>query len=153
MWVPPEDVDPVVLHAPTRKNVGVFGAVRIDDGRLVVSKAETFNASTFFTFLEKLLKHRRKGRTLFVVLDNASWHHARFFRPWLERKRDMLRLLFLPPYSPQLNPAERVWKLTRKLCTHNCYFPALEQLVVAVFAQFELWSKPNDTLRRLCAII
>lgn len=153
MWVPPENIDPIVLHAPTRKSIAVFGAVRTQDGRLVAGRDKKFNAITFLTFLERLLRHRRKGRTMVVVLDNARYHHARLIRPWLHKKRQVLRLLFLPPYSPELNPVERVWKLTRRLSTHNRYFPALEDLVESVFTQFELWSKPNETLRRLCAII
>ena len=59
---------------------------------------------------------------------------------------------FLPPYSPQLNPIERVWKLTRRLCLHNRYFAFLDSVVAAVETQFEEWTKPNDALRRLCAI-
>ena len=35
MWIPPEIKDPVLLHAPTRKSVGYFGAVRLRDGRFV----------------------------------------------------------------------------------------------------------------------
>jgi transposase len=64
----------------------------------------------------------------------------------------VLRLDFLPPYSPDLNHQERVWKLTRRLVTHNRYFPVLEELVQAVFEQFALWQEPNETLRRLCAV-
>lgn len=59
---------------------------------------------------------------------------------------------FLPPYSPDLNPIERVWKLTRRLCLHNRYFGLLDGVVAAVEDQFAEWTKPNDTLRRLCAI-
>ena len=153
MWVPPEDADPIVLHAPTRKSIAVFGAVRIEDGRLVASRDKKFDAMTFLTFLEKLLRHRRKDRKMVVVLDNARYHHARLIQPWLKIKRNVLQLFFLPPYSPELNPVERVWKLTRRVCTHNRYFPTLDEVVEAVFNQFEVWSKPNDTLRRLCAII
>ena len=61
--------------------------------------------------------------------------------------------LFLPPYSPELNPIERVWKLTRRLATHNRYFEKIEQVAEAVEFQFNLWSRPNATLKRLCAII
>jgi transposase len=60
---------------------------------------------------------------------------------------------FLPPYSPDLNPIERVWKLTRRLCTHNRYFPKLGDLIATVFERFRLWRKPNLTLHQLCAII
>jgi transposase len=88
-----------------------------------------------------------------IILDNSRYHHARSLTPWLRDHRRELRLDFLPPYSPQLNPIERVWKLTRKVCLHNHYFPTLQELVSAIGLQFVCWFKPNDTLRRLCAII
>ncbi len=153
MWIPPEDVDPVVLHAPTRKSFGIFGAVCVDNGRFVVSQESKFDAMTFLSFLKRLLRHRRKDRMMVVVLDNARWHHAKLLRPWLREHRHILRLDFLPPYSPELNPIERVWKLTRKLCTHNRYFPDLEELGQLIFNQFKHWRKPNETLRRLCAVV
>lgn len=153
MWVPPEDVDPVVLHAPTRKSMAVFGAVRVDDGRLTSCWMDTFNAETFELFLTQLVRHKRKGRTMLVILDNARWHHAQALQPWLKEHRKQLRLDFLPPYSPDLNPIERVWKLTRRLCTHNRYFPTLDELVETIGDQFRHWNKSNETLRRLCAII
>lgn len=108
---------------------------------------------TFLSFLKKLLRHRRRGHKMYVVLDNARWHHARILRPWLKKHRNVFQLDFLPPYSPELNSIERVWKLTRKLCTHNRYFPTLEELIDVVFDKFESWYKPNETIRRLCAII
>jgi len=111
----------------------------VEDGRLTTRISQKFNASTFQLFLQQLLRHRRSGRKLFVVLDNASWHHARALRPWLHDHRRILRLDFLPPYSPELNSVERVWKLTRRLCTHNRYFPVLEELVQTVCDQFARW--------------
>lgn len=59
---------------------------------------------------------------------------------------------YLPPYSPDLNPIERVWKLTRRLCLHNRYFNQLEAVIDSVEAEFCQWTKHNETLRRLCAI-
>lgn len=153
MWVPPEERDPVVLHAPTRKSVSIFGAVRPSDGRLVTSRSNPFNAVTFQAFLRKLLRHRKAGRILVVVVDNARYHHARLLHPWLNKHRKNIRLDFLPAYSPELNHQERVWKLTRRLVTHNTYFPDLEILIEAVQNQFAYWAKPNATLHKLCAII
>ncbi|MFH0990955.1 MAG: transposase, partial [bacterium] len=68
------------------------------------------------------------------------------------KHRHVLRLDFLPPYSPELNTVERVWKLTRTLCTHNRYFEHLDDLIDAVIMQFQVWKKPNGILQRLCAI-
>ena len=153
MWVPPEDADPVIFHEPTRKALGVYGAVCVSDGRLVTSRAETFNKQSLLSFLEQLLPHRNKDRKMVVIMDNAPWHHAKEVQEWLKKHKKHLRLDFLPPYSPQLNPMERVWKLTRKLRTHNRYFPCLDELVDTVFDQFNEWLEPNLTLRQLCAII
>ena len=58
----------------------------------------------------------------------------------------------MPPYSPVLNPIERVWKLTRRLCLHNRYFPLLHEVTTTVETEFAGWAGPNETLRRLCAI-
>jgi len=153
MWIPPETVDPVLFHAPTRKSVAVFGAVCPGDGRLVTLQEKTFNAESFQVFLQLLLRHARPGRKMMVIADNARWHHAALLKPWLFRYRHRLHLDFLPSYSPDFNPIERVWKLTRRLCTHNKYFPALEDLIAAVSERFNMWQKPNPVLHQLCAII
>ena len=89
---------------------------------------------------------------MIVVVDNARWHLARALQPWLKQHSKIFRLDFLPPYSPELNHIERVWKMTRRLCTHNEYFDLLEKLIEVVEGQFHEWVKPNETLRRLCAI-
>lgn len=153
MWIPPENVDPVLLHAPTRKSLGVLGAVRAADGRLAVRRAEKFCGETFLIFLRQVLRHKRKHRKMVLVLDNAPYHHARAIQPWLKKHRKELSLDFLPPYSPELNSIERVWKLTRRLRTHNRYFAELDELIQTVFEQFHAWCRPNKTLSQLCAII
>lgn len=78
---------------------------------------------------------------------------TRALQPWLRTQRKVLKLLFLPPYSPELNPIERVWKLTRRLATHNRHFPTLEDVINAVTERFALWARPNRQLVKLCAII
>ena len=55
MWVAPEDSDPIVLHEPTRKSVGYFGAVRLRDGKFIYRREEDkFNAESFLAFLKQL---------------------------------------------------------------------------------------------------
>lgn len=153
MWVPLEEKDPILLHAPTRKSVACFGAVNVQTGRLVTAFEPKFNADSFQRFLKKLLKHRSRNKRMVVIVDNARYHHACALRTFLRRHRKTLTLLFLPPYSPELNPIERVWKLTRRLATHNRYFPTLGDVVDAVQERVGLWAKPNRQLARLCAII
>ena len=52
MWVPPEIANPVLLHQPTRKSIGYFGAVRVKDGKFVYQREENkFNGESFSPFL------------------------------------------------------------------------------------------------------
>jgi len=88
-----------------------------------------------------------------VVVDNARWQHARLLQPWLKAHKKHLHLDYLPPYIPKLNHIERVWKLIRRLKTHNRCFASLEELAKSVFQQFRDWYDPNQTLHGLCAII
>lgn len=155
MWVPPENKDPTVYHHPTRKSVGYFAAVRLRDGQLLFRR-ETgrFNGEAFWEFL-KLFQEVSSGtdrRRVVAISDNARYHRSKLHLPWREQQMPQFGLDFLPPYSPQLNPIERVWKLTRRLCMHNRYFGFLDGVVDAVETQFADWTKPNETLRRLCAI-
>lgn len=154
MWIPPETKDPILLHHPTRKSVGYFGAVRLRDGKLVTREESTvFDGRTCFAFLKQLRQaSAHTSRRVVVIVDNASYHHARLHKEWRGNCTGRFELFYLPPYSPDLNPCERVWKLTRRLCTHNRYFPVLADVTTAVTSQFLTWVRPNDTLRRLCAI-
>jgi transposase len=145
MWVPPEDKDPVLLHAPTRRSIAVFGAVNLRSGKLVTMYASPFNTESFGVFLRQVERHRDRQRRNLLILDNASYHR----HPAVP---DSLSLLPLPPYSPELNPIERVWKLLRRLRVHNVYFETFQHLVDEVSDQLVEWAKPNTVLRRLCCI-
>ena len=154
MWVPPETRDPVLFHPPNRKSVGYYGAVRLRDGQFFFwPEAGKFNALTCWEFLKELCAtSTRTARPVVMITDNARYHHARLHRDGREQEAERFRLDFLPPYSPELNPTERVGKLTRRLCVHNRYFASLEDVALAVETEFANWTKPNNTLRRLCAI-
>jgi len=154
MWVPPEIKDPVLYHHPTRRSVGYFGAVRLRDGKFLYRR-ETgrFNGESFWEFMKFLRENTATGgRRVVMISDNAKYHRARVHLPWRDQQAPAFALDFLPPYSPELNPIERVWKLTRRLCLHNRYFGFFKTVVDAVETQFANWQKPNETLRRLCAI-
>ncbi|KAA6318814.1 hypothetical protein EZS27_031224, partial [termite gut metagenome] len=62
-----------------------------------------------------------------------------------------IELLFLPPYSPDLNPIERVWWLMRKQITHNRWLKTMEQRV----EEFEKWGRKTqpEQITRICNLI
>lgn len=154
MWIPPEVKDPVLLHAPTGKSVGYFGAVRLRDGRFVFRlEIGKFNGPSFFQFLQPLRQASRgTGRRVVVISDNAPLSPLATPQAVAGAAGQPFCLGLPSAYSPELNPIERVWKLTRRRCLHNRYFENLKDIITAVEAEFATWTTRNDVLRRLCAI-
>jgi transposase len=150
MWAP-KGQQPRILSPSVRHKVGFFGALNLKTGCLLTQEAPTFSAQTFGDFIRYLL-HSTQGK-LYLILDNARWHRSRDLKDFLEANWDRLVLIFLPAYSPELNPVERVWRVTRRQVTHNRYFPSIEDLRMALISQFMKWEQPNRVLKVLCAKI
>lgn len=105
-----------------RKTAHVYGAIAVADARFTYAFADVFNGRTFLTFL-KLLVQRYEGRKIFLIIDNGPCHNLNAEgKAWLERNAHLVSLNRLPPYSPELNGIEGVWKATRRAATHNRFF-------------------------------
>jgi len=99
---------PVVRGTGNRKSVNMVSAVS-PRGKLYFSFLDgNTNAETFTAFLGDLL-HDIPGK-IFLVVDGHSAHTARATKQYVAARADRLELIFLPPYSPELNPDEWVWK-------------------------------------------
>jgi transposase len=73
------------------------------------------------------------------------------FKKWLINNTK-LELVYLPPYSPELNPIERAWWYMRKKITHNRYVKTLKERKVVFWKMFSHFQQPNDELLRVCEI-
>jgi len=87
--------------------------------------AEIFNAVSLKAFVKRIIKCARTQRKILLVLDNARFHHAIINRKFLKSVKDEIALMYLPAYSPELNPIESFWKKTRRAVTHNRYYESL----------------------------
>ena len=103
-------------------------------------EAETVDAASTIKLLQSIEALYPLLALIHVFLDNARYHHARLVQDWLPSVRHSIelrsteplalfaqpgrriRLHFVPPYCPHLNPIERLWGLMHKQATHNkCY--------------------------------
>lgn len=71
-------------------------------------------------FLENVLVKHPKGKTI-LILENAHIHHAKLLKIFLEENKDRLELMFLPPYSPNLNLIEGLWKWLKERSFTTCF--------------------------------
>jgi transposase len=95
-----------------RQRLNVLGAVGYGTCKMItVINRGSIGAEQVCQLLREI--HRRCRKPVTIVLDNASYHRAKVVRELAEALG--IELLFLPPYSPNLNLIERVWKLVKKL--------------------------------------
>ena len=67
---------------------------------------EAFNSDKLIEFMEALIKDA--GRKVFLILDNLRVHHSKPVKAWAAQREDKIVLFYLPSYSPELNPEERL---------------------------------------------
>ena len=67
---------------------------------------EAFNSEKLIEFLEALIKDAKKK--VFLILDNLRTHHSKPVKAWVAARQDKIELFYLPSYSPELNPEERL---------------------------------------------
>lgn len=126
---------------------------------LFTAKPETFNCETTIESIRAFLASNPAPdeKKYALVMDNAPWHKKTIrlveteARPEYADIRKSVVFIKLPPYSPDLNPIEQVWRITRRENTHNVFFPSLSLLEEAVDSAFESWASPNEQLQRLCS--
>lgn len=97
-------------HSKSEK-VNVIGALNNRTGRVISSLTKRIDKFSFLEFLKKLLKYYKK---VLIFIDNASWHHAKIIREFLEKNKHRLIIGYFPPYSPEYNPAEHCWKSVKR---------------------------------------
>jgi transposase len=122
----------------------LFGAVAPATGQVVIAEADQATAQTFQAFLDTVLA-TFPDKTIHLVLDNAKIHHAKILAPYLAA-HPQLDLRFLPPYSPNLNNVERLWKWLREKVILNTYFPNLAAIQAAIGRFLEYLSTVPDEI-------
>jgi transposase len=130
-------VQPRVDTYGMRTTGHVFGAISLAARpRFRYHFAPVCNAITFLEFLKHLVSRSR--RQLFLILDNGPCHNLdQDGTAWLGAHRRRIELFRLPPYAPEFNPIEGVWKTVKKQTTHHRFFHTTEERAAALVASFD----------------
>jgi transposase len=122
----------------------IFGAVRpgTDDAFALILPEAT--AETMSVFLEEFAKTIPENAHVAMLLDQAGWHGAKALRV-----PDKITLVPLPPYSPELNPAEPVWLYLRNRFLSFRVYSGIDAIETAIAAA---WNKLRAETGRLASI-
>ena len=150
---------PKVMSKPGKDHIAYSGFVIPETGELTVTKPGWFNYETVIQSLRDFIRAKPcpDGKKYCIIMDNAPWHKKAIRLIWKEAHdeysdiREVMDYLSLPPYSPDLNPIEQVWRKTRREKTHNKYFDGLSKLVSVLDDYFAAFFMPNNQLKSLCS--
>ena len=120
-WAPKE-TKVAVDQTSGRKRMNIHGAIDLETGQTRIREVLTVDAMSTIALLMSIEALYPAMRLIHVFLDNARYHHAKLVRDWLAQPERRIKLHFVPPYCPHLNPIERLWGLMHRNVTHNrCY--------------------------------
>jgi transposase len=117
-----------------RKRVNLIGFYSPQGQDLLVKEYATINAEAVIDSLKALQKKHKDLERMYIILDNARYHHSKAVREFLEGSR--ITFIWLPSYSPNLNLIERVWGLFKKSIIYNRYYEKFDNFREACLDYF-----------------
>jgi len=104
----------------------LYGFLNVKTGQEHSFKTDYTNSLTTCNILCKLLENY-PDQKIVIVWDNASWHRSKTVRDFLEKHPEKFHLFAFPPYYPDENPQEHVWKAGRAKVTHNVFIDNIDK--------------------------
>lgn len=124
-------VDKVIETTGSRTRLNIIGALNLSDiSNTIVSYNDTINKESIARFLMGLREHYPLEQRIHLILDGAAYHRANLVKDvaWIYN----IQLHYLPPYSPNLNPIERLWKVMNEQARNDVYFATKRDFVSAI---------------------
>ncbi len=118
-----------------RSRLNLSGAVDLLSSKLHVQEDKTLNAESTISFLKKIEDAYPTKDKIHVFCDNARYYRNKSVTSHLQNSK--INLHFLPPYSPNLNPIERVWKWMKERVLYNTYYEDFHEFKQAIMSFLE----------------
>ena len=135
-----------MLTTPGRQyRLNFIGGISLDGHKFVYQEAERVESYSIKAFLKKLGDKHAGNQKIHLILDNAGYHRSRAVKVYAKKLR--IKLHYLPPYSPNLNPIERLWKIMHQQVTYNKYYEKFSDFRKATINFFRHISKKKKLLQ------
>jgi transposase len=109
-----------------RARLNIAGAYNPVEPELVMIEGATINGKITVELLQRCLEKYADKQIITIYLDNASYHKCQEVKNFIAGQ-DKIKLSFLPPYSPNLNLIERLWKFANEKVVNLKYYPEFDQ--------------------------
>ena len=132
-----------------RERLNLNGTLSLKNHTALVLEETTINSESTIRLLGKLETTQPRGK-IYLILDNARYHHSKLVQAWIKKHR-RFKLVFLPPYSPNLNLIERLWRFFHQKITWNHYYPTFTEFKKEALKFFQNLKKYRTELNSLLA--
>ena len=141
------------FEKPLRTNTGrrwlnINGVLNVHTQKSFFDFPESINADSTIRLFESLEKHHIIAKKIYVILDNAKYNRSRKIQEYL-KEHPRIKIIYLPPYSPNLNIIERLWKYFKKQILYNQYYATYHEFIAACKNFFANLKKFRALLRTL----
>jgi transposase len=137
-----------ILSNTGRTRVNINGAINPHNPTEVVAyECETIDAITSIEFLKQVEKRYEHKTCIHLFVDNARYNHSKLVQAYIETSK--ITMHFLPAYSPNLNPIERLWKLMKKEIIKSNYIEKVadfKEKIKLFFENIETYEEKLKTL-------
>lgn len=130
-----------------REHLNINGAYNPLEQDVIVREEATINADSTIALLQSISDYYPTKDTIYLFADNARSNKCKAISQWLENQTK-IQLRYLPPYSPNLNFIERLWKIMRKQTIHTHFYPNFSDFKKAIRTFFKLIDSQKDTLKQ-----
>jgi transposase len=127
--------DKLVASTASRTRVNLIGSIKLDDLSTITGEFDTVDGKATVTFFEKVLNTFPDAPKIHIFLDQSGYHRSQEVKKFAQENRIVLH--FLPPYSPNLNPIGRLWKVMNEYVRNNRSFTLAQQFKKDIKSFFE----------------
>lgn len=103
-----------------RQRLNLHGVINAETHDVTIIESDTISKESTIQLLETIEQKYFLASMIYIILDNAKYHYSKEVKEFLNGRN--IRLVFLPPYSPNLNLIERLWKFFKKKVLYNKYY-------------------------------
>ena len=128
-----------------QKRLSFMGGICLNGHKLVIQQTDKVNADSIKRYLRMLRQRNKERGEIHIVWDNAGYHKSRDILSYAAGLNICVH--YLPPYSPNLNPIERLWKMMHEQTLYNKYYEKFADFSVAVCQFFKDISRKKKSLR------
>ena len=125
-----------------RSRLNLSGSIDMIMHSVLIREDKTLNAESTIQFFQKIEEAYPSKHKIHIFCDNAPYYRNKMVKQYLETSR--ISLHFLPPYSPNLNPIERLWKWMRERVLYNSYYQEFDDFRSAVMGFFSIVSSAGE---------